>query len=109
MSESSFFDAAVRLIVAVGMLLGAYRAYRVAKANGTWSGKAALINTLLALLFVVFGVVLAVGGGIELAPEHPILFGLLAAAYFIGGFYGLLRVMNRVEQRYGSGARAIKP
>ena len=99
MSAWEWFEAAIRVVAFVSMGAAALRGFRRARQQGAAATAAGVITTLLVLFYLVGGVLLVAGYFIFTAPQYPILFGIAAIAYFVGGFYAVGKIGGYMDSR----------
>ena len=95
-----WYEVALRVLVILGFACAAYDGYRRARAQGTWSGPATAIITLLLLAYLTGGVALLVWYGALIAPEYPLLVATIGAVYLAGGLYLLIKAIRAVQRRF---------
>jgi protein-S-isoprenylcysteine O-methyltransferase Ste14 len=87
----------LRLLVIVGLIAGAYEGLRRASAGAEFPRAGMALPALLVVAYLVIGLCLVVAYAEFLAPNSPILFCALMAAYLIAGFVLAARAFRRMK------------
>lgn len=104
-----WLDLLLRTLAVLGMAYGAYQGIQRMRADGTWSTAAFVLSTALLLAYVGGGIIIVLLYSLTLVREYLVTFFIVAALYFVGGFYLCWKLAAYIKVRIPPKGDGAKP